>query len=230
MVSVKCTSTRDTIWVEPTPNALLGIAGCLTPIALVHIAGRPAPIALVLIAGWSTLNGRTLYNRVSYSECPTPYSWVSYSECATPYKCALLRIDTIRSPTPYKNPTQVGTFSKTGVRQRESLKTIKSSYDLSFHRIFIINIQKIVQSDPCCPLKDSVWPYCLLKESINFHQKLVFYFCFKHLLKNLNQGQYGLTHMIQLPCCCLRKIRHITHKSLIRTNFRVAKEIFFRFY
>ena len=41
----------------------------------------------------------------SYS---TPDSRMSYFECPTPYKCALLRIDTIRSPTPNKNPTPVG--------------------------------------------------------------------------------------------------------------------------
>ena len=33
---------------------------------------------------------------------------------------------------------------------------------------------------------------------INFHQKLVFCFCFKHLLKDLNQGQYKLTHTVLL--------------------------------
>ena len=33
---------------------------------------------------------------------------------------------------------------------------------------------------------------------INFHQKLVFYFCFKNLLKNLNQGQ----GKIRVDTCC----------------------------
>ena len=31
---------------------------------------------------------------------------------------------------------------------------------------------------------------------VNFYQKLVFYFCSKHLLKKLNQGQYGLTTVL----------------------------------
>ena len=67
---------------------------------------------------------------------------------------------------------------------------------MSFHNIFI-NLQKVIQSDSYCPLKDSVWPILSSKGFfINFHQKLVFYFCFKHPLKNLNQGRYGLTHIV----------------------------------
>ena len=41
--------------------------------------------------------------------CPIPYSRGPCSEFSAPYKCALLRIDTIRSPALYKNPTPVGT-------------------------------------------------------------------------------------------------------------------------
>ena len=52
----------------------------------------------------------TPYSRESYSKCFTPYSRESYSECSTPYKCALLRIDTIRSPASHKNPSSVGTW------------------------------------------------------------------------------------------------------------------------
>ena len=81
--------------VGPTPNALLRIAACSTPNVLLCIAECPAPNALLRIA-------------VSYSEYPTTYSPVSYSECPTPYKCALLLIDTIRSPASYKNPAPVG--------------------------------------------------------------------------------------------------------------------------
>ena len=33
---------------------------------------------------------------------------------------------------------------------------------------------------------------------VNFHQKLIAYFCLKHLLKSLNQGQYGLTNTEKL--------------------------------
>ena len=44
--------------------------------------------------------------------CPTPNALlrmaVCHSECHTPYKCALLRKDTIWSPTRHKNPTSVG--------------------------------------------------------------------------------------------------------------------------
>ena len=42
----------------------------------------------------------------------------------------------------------------------------------------------------------TVWPILSSQGFFldSFHQKLVIYFCFKHLLKNLNQGQYGLTH------------------------------------
>ena len=49
-----------------------------------------------------------VYYRWFYSEYPTSKSGLSYSECPTLYKCALLRIDTIRSPVSYKNPTPVG--------------------------------------------------------------------------------------------------------------------------
>ena len=40
-------------------------------------------------------------------EYPASYNLASYSECPTPYKCALLRIDTIRSLALYKKPTPV---------------------------------------------------------------------------------------------------------------------------
>ena len=50
----------------------------------------------------------TPYSRVSYSKCPTPYSRVSYCEWPTLCECALLHIDTIRSPAPDKNLTPVG--------------------------------------------------------------------------------------------------------------------------
>ena len=48
------------------------------------------------------------HNRVSYPEYPTPYRQTSFFECPTPYKCALLHIDTILSPSLYKNPIPVG--------------------------------------------------------------------------------------------------------------------------
>ena len=66
------------------------IARCSIPIALFRTAGWPTPIALVRTA-----------------RCPTPNGLTPYSP--TPYKCALLRIDTIRSLAPYKSPTPVGT-------------------------------------------------------------------------------------------------------------------------
>ena len=47
-------------------------------------------------------------------EYPTSYNRASYSECPTPYKCALLRIDTIRSPALYKNPTLVELLPTSG--------------------------------------------------------------------------------------------------------------------
>ena len=59
--------------------------------ALVRIAGCPTPNSLLRIIGFPTPNGRE-----------------SYSERSTPYKCALLCIDTIRSPVSHKNPTPVG--------------------------------------------------------------------------------------------------------------------------
>ena len=79
---------------------------------------------------------------------------------------------------------------------------------LSFNKIFI-NYQKIIQSDPYCPLKDSAWPILSSQGFFrSFHQKLVFYFQFKHLLKSLNQRQYGLTHTIALE----KKIKtHMIH-------------------
>ena len=61
------------------------------------------PLALFHRAGCSTLN--TL---LRIAGCPTSYSPVSYSEYPTPNKCALLRINTIRSPASYKTPTPVG--------------------------------------------------------------------------------------------------------------------------
>lgn len=62
---------------------------------------------------------------------------------------------------------------------------------MSTHKVFI-NLQKII-SDPYCPLKDSVRPILSSQEFfIKLHQKLVFYL--KHLLKNLDQEQYGLSH------------------------------------
>ena len=46
---------------------------------------------------------------------------------------------------------------------------------------------------------NTVWPILSFQGSfIKFHQNLIFHFCFKHLLKILNQGQYGLTHTVPL--------------------------------
>ena len=75
----------------PTPYSRFSYSECPTPYSWVSYSECPIR-----------------YSRVSYSECPIPYSWVSYSECPTPYKCALIRIDTIWSPTSYKNLTPVG--------------------------------------------------------------------------------------------------------------------------
>ena len=88
------------------------------------------------LASFPTPNDLTLYSRVSYSECPTPYSRVSYSECPTPYECALLRIDTIRSPTPYKNPTPVGAARK--AIKNETKNVNKNSIFCSIFVIFLI--------------------------------------------------------------------------------------------
>lgn len=44
---------------------------------------------------------------------------------------------------------------------------------------------------------NTIWPILSLQGFfISFHQKLVFYFYFKHLLKNMNQGQYRLTYTV----------------------------------
>ena len=78
-------------------------------------------------------------------------------------------------------------FSKTGIRQ----KIIKDN----------------IRFDLYCPFTkfSSIFKryYGLTHMSsqgffVNFYQKLVFYFCFKHHLKNLNQGKYGLTHTVLL--------------------------------
>ena len=39
----------------------------------------------------------------------------------------------------------------------------------------------------------------------SFYQKLMFYFHFNRLLKNLNQGQYGLTHTVLLK----KMVKHL---------------------
>ena len=67
-------------------------------------------------------------------------------------------------------------------------KVIKDNtvrFILSFHKIFI-NIQKIYSPTHIVRSRILFDPYCLLKFSY-FNQKLVFYFCFKHL-ENLESG------------------------------------------
>ena len=74
-------------------------------------------------------------------------------------------------------------FLKQGY-EKENKKDNMIRSILSFQKIFM-NLQKI----------NTVW---LILSSqgffLNFHQKLVLYIFFKHLLKILNQGQYWLTH------------------------------------
>ena len=44
---------------------------------------------------------------------------------------------------------------------------------------------------------NTIWPILSFQGFfISFHQKLVFYFYFKHLLKNMNQWQYRLIHTV----------------------------------
>ena len=83
----------------PSPYSRMSYSECLTPYSWVFYSECP-PYSKCL----------TPYSRESYSKYFTPYSRESYSECSTPYKCALLRIDTIRSPASHKNPSSVGTW------------------------------------------------------------------------------------------------------------------------
>ena len=128
--------------VDPTPNALLHIVGCCTPIAPVRIAGCPTPIALVRISACPTPNGLTPYSRVSYSECPTLYSRVSYSKCPTLYKCAILRIDTIWCPTPYKNPTPVGAPWRSFLAFTELVNNFQKKSHMELRGIFRTRIRR----------------------------------------------------------------------------------------
>ena len=75
----------------PTPNILLRIAGCLTPKTLPRIVGGPTPNALLYIGGCRTLNALL---HIAGRSAPN---------ALLRYKCALLRIDSIRSPASYKN-------------------------------------------------------------------------------------------------------------------------------
>ena len=108
-----------------------------------------------------------------------------------------------------------------------SKKIIKDNtvwFILSFHKIFS-NLQKVIQSDPCCPLKDPVWPILYSQGSfLNFHQKLVFYFCFKHLLKNLNWVIWVD------PYCRFRKIRSTFIKNIVQCwiFFNISNNIWLR--
>ena len=80
---------------------------------------------------WPYSECSTPYSRVSYSDCPSPSSRVSYSECSTPYKCALLRIDTIRSPTLYKNPAPVGARARVCLDQAQFLLSSQKDWKLA---------------------------------------------------------------------------------------------------
>ena len=62
-----------------------------------------------------------------------------------------------------------------------------------------INIVLVSQNFHQSPKDITIWTILSFQAFfINFHQKLVFYFCFKHLLKNLSQGYYGLSHTVLL--------------------------------
>ena len=102
--------------------------------------------------------------------------------------------------TPLKSCCLPG-FLKPGYDKKKILKDNTVQLILSFHKISI-NLQKVIHSDPYCPLKDSVWPIWSSQGFfINFHQKLMFYFHFKHLLK-LESG----TILVD-PYCHFRKDR-----------------------
>ena len=62
-----------------------------------------------------------------------------------------------------------------------------------------INIVLVSQNFHQSPKDITIWTILSFQAFfINFHQKLVFYFCFKHLLKKLSQGYYGLRHTVLL--------------------------------
>ena len=76
-------------------------------------------------------------------------------------------------------------FSITGIRQKINERRYGS--------IDIVLSQHFHQSSK----NIAVWPILSSQGFfINFHKKLVLYLCFNYLLKNLNQGQYGLTHIV----------------------------------
>ena len=82
-------------------------------------------------------------------------------------------------------------FSKTGVQQKNQTRRFNPYCPFTkFSSIF-----KMKYSPTHIVFKYSVWPILSSQGFfINFHQKHVFYFCFKHLWKNLNHRQYRLTH------------------------------------
>ena len=69
------------------------------------------------------------------------------------------------------------------------------NYERQHGSIHIVLSQNFHQSSK----GNTVWPILSSQGFfIDFHQKLIFYFCFKHLLKNLNQEKFGLTHIVLL--------------------------------
>ena len=87
-----------------------------------------------------------------------------------------------------------------GIIRTWTITSLKSRYLPGFLKQgYGKKVKKPIRFDPYCPLKDSVWPISTSQGFlINFHQKLAFYSCFKHLLKNLNQRQHRLTHAVVL--------------------------------
>ena len=77
--------------------------------------------------------------------------------------------------------------SKTGIRQ----KNHKRQYG-SIHVVLSHNFHQPSKDIRVSPTLPSQWFF------VNFHQTPVSYFCSKRLLKNLNQGQYRLTHSVLL--------------------------------